>query len=129
MRDAFRHGSATLLLRAFVRACEQGGDRVRFATDKEGPACRRRNSCLDNPKGWKLEDALQQIQNDILRRSTLIADDTRSEARAVLRNNFRIMNLITECIETAEESARILDSLGPARPGSRRRIGAGPPKA
>ena len=65
----------------------------------------------------------------ILRRSTLIADDTRSEARAVLRNNFRIMNLITECIETAEESARILDSLGPARPGSRRRIGAGPPKA
>ena len=83
----------------------------------------------DNPKGWKLEDALQQIQNDILRRSTLIADDSRSEARAVLRNNFKIMNLITQAIETAEESARILDSLGPARPGSRRRIGAGPPKS
>ena len=83
----------------------------------------------DNPKGWKLEDALPQIQNDILRRSTLIADDTRAEARAVLRNNFRIMNLITEAIETAEESARILDSLGPARPGSGRRIGAGPDKS
>ena len=83
----------------------------------------------DNPKGWKLEDALQQIQNDILRRSTLIADDPRSEARAVLHNNFKIMNLITECIEKAEKSACILDSLGPACPGSVRRIGAGPPKS
>jgi len=53
----------------------------------------------DNPKGWKLEDALQQIQNDILRRSTLIADDRRSEARAVLHNNCKFMNLITECIK------------------------------
>ena len=44
-----------------------------------------------------------------------------------MRNNFRIMNLITEAIETAEESARILDSLGPARPGSGRRIGAHAP--
>ena len=76
----------------------------------------------DNPKGWKLEDILQEIQNDILKRSTLITEDSRPEARAVLHNNVQIMTLLTECIEKANESARILATLGPGsgRSGERR---------
>ena len=38
----------------------------------------------NNPDGWKLEELLDEIQNDILRRSAKIVDDARPEARAVL---------------------------------------------
>ncbi len=29
----------------------------------------------DNPEGWKLEDIIDEIQNDIVRRSVRIVDD------------------------------------------------------
>ena len=68
----------------------------------------------DNPDGWKLEDILDEIQNDIIRRTARIVDDHRPEARAVLHNNIEIMQLLTTCSDKAHESTRILNSLGPS---------------
>ena len=78
----------------------------------------------DNPKGWKLEDILQEIQSDILKRSTLLSGDNRTEARSVLHNNIYIMDLLTQCIDRAHESTRTLNTLGPSQgPRGQRRIG------
>jgi len=66
----------------------------------------------DHPQGWKLEDLLMEIQNDIVRRSEKIVDDARPQARAVLQNNIEILGLLTQCIHKAETSTKILDSLG-----------------
>lgn len=68
----------------------------------------------DHPQGWKLEDLLAEIQNDIVRRSEKIVDDNRPQARAVLHNNIEILALLTQCIQKALASTKILDSLGPS---------------
>jgi hypothetical protein len=68
----------------------------------------------NNPDGWKLEELLEEIQNDILRRSAKIVDDARPEPRAVLHNNIEIMQLLTQCLVKAHESTCILNSLGPS---------------
>lgn len=72
-------------------------------------------STLDDPEGWKLEEILRQIQNDIVRRSNKIIDDTRPEARAVLQNNIEILRWLSKCIDKAENSTRILNSIGPSQ--------------
>ncbi|MCH8110435.1 MAG: histidine kinase [Proteobacteria bacterium] len=68
----------------------------------------------DNPDGWKLEDIIDEIQNDIVRRSARIVDDDRPEARTVLHNNIEIMQLLTVCSEKAHDSTRVLNTLGPS---------------
>lgn len=78
----------------------------------------------DNPSGWKLEDILSEIQNDIIRRTAKILDDPRPEARVVLNNNIEILGLLTRCIAHATDSTRILTkSLGPSRAAE-----GGPPR-
>jgi len=68
----------------------------------------------ENPDGWRLEDILMVIQNDILRRTQKITDDNRPEARAVLNNNIEIMRCLSQSIEHAEDSTRILNkAFGP----------------
>ena len=79
----------------------------------------------DNPDGWKLEDILEQIQNDVLRRSTKIMEDARPEARAVLNNKIAILGMLADCVERARDSTRIVDSFGPASETSGPRIGNG----
>lgn len=74
----------------------------------------------DNPKGWRLEDILAEIQNDIVRRTQKIIDDDRPDARAVLNNNIEIMSLLSKGVERALDSTRILDSLGPHEKGQPR---------
>ncbi len=69
----------------------------------------------DNPNGWRLEDIIDEIQNDIVRRSARIVDDSRPEARAVLTNNIEILNLLTVCSEKAHDSTHVLSTLGPSR--------------
>jgi hypothetical protein len=76
----------------------------------------------ENPGGWKLEDILSAIQDDIVRRSNKIIDDHRDEARRVLHNNIEILQLLTECIDLARNSTKTLASLGPSRAPS------GPPR-
>ncbi len=67
-----------------------------------------------NPDGWKLEDILDEIQNDIVRRTARIVDDDRPEARAVLHNSIEILRLLTACSEKAHDSTRVLGALGPS---------------
>ena len=79
----------------------------------------------DNPNGHRLEDILALIRKDMILRATKIVDDHRAEARRVLENNIRILQLLTESINIAEDSTRLLDkNLGPSQPGQPR-IGNG----
>ena len=59
--------------------------------------------------GWKIEDILMTIQNDMFRRTQKIVGDSREEARAVLNNNVEILGLLSQCIEEATELTRILN--------------------
>lgn len=78
----------------------------------------------ENPAGKKLEEVLAMIRRDILDRCGLIADDGRAEAKAVLANNMRILNFLTDAIEIAEESTNILDkAFGPSQASK-----GGPPR-
>ncbi len=75
----------------------------------------------DNPGGWKLEDILAEIQNDMIRRTQKIVGDARPEARAVLNNNIEILAMLSKCIDHANDSTRILDrSFGPHKEGEPR---------
>ena len=75
----------------------------------------------DNPDGMQLEEILIAIRNDIILRATRILDDNRPEARQVLDNNVRILQLLTESINIAEDSTRLLDQhFGRHEPGKPR---------
>src|SRR3546814_19407840 len=77
----------------------------------------------ENPTGWRLEDILGEIQKDIIRRCSKILDDPSPVAVSVRYNNIRILGLLTDCIKTAEESTRQLNSLGPSHAAQ-----GGPPR-
>lgn len=75
----------------------------------------------DKPDGHKLEDILDLVRQDILNRTQKIVADNRREARHVMKNNIRILDLITEAMELAEDSTAVLDkSFGPSEPGNPR---------
>ncbi len=75
----------------------------------------------ENPDGWNLEDILAEIQNDMIRRTQKIVGDGRTEARAVLNNNIEILGMLSQCIDRATDSTRILDkAFGPHREGEPR---------
>lgn len=63
----------------------------------------------ENPDGFKLEDILRTLRKDVLKRCTKIADDGTDVAHQVLDNNVHILSLLTEAINTAEDSTQILD--------------------
>lgn len=69
----------------------------------------------ENPTGWRLEDILSEIQKDIIRRCSRILDDPSPVAAPVRYNNVKILGLLTECIRTAEDSTRLLNSIGPSQ--------------
>jgi UDP-N-acetylmuramyl tripeptide synthase len=62
----------------------------------------------DNPDGYKLEDILSAIRNEMFERATKIMDDRRPEAVAVMNNNIKILNHLAESITLAENSTAIL---------------------
>lgn len=75
----------------------------------------------ENPKGYKLEDILGLIRKDILSRALKIADDPRDEARHVMRNNMRVLELLSEAIVLAEDSSAVLTrAFGPGKDGKPR---------
>ena len=75
----------------------------------------------DKPDGHKLEDILNSLRGDIIKRATKIVDDHRPEAEHVLKNNIRILGMITDCIELAENSTQILNkSFGRSNPNEPR---------
>lgn len=63
----------------------------------------------DNPDGYKLEDILSAIRNEILQRATKIMDDSRPEATTVINNNIKILGHLAESIALAEDSTAVLD--------------------
>ncbi|TNE33740.1 MAG: histidine kinase [Alphaproteobacteria bacterium] len=78
----------------------------------------------ENPAGKKLEEVLVIVRKDVIERCTLITDDMRPEAKAVLANNMKILNLLTEAIQLAEDSTSILDkAFGPSQASK-----GGPPR-
>lgn len=78
----------------------------------------------ENPSGHRLEDILMLIRKDILTRALKIADDQRTEARHVMKNNMRILELLSDAITLAEDSSRVLDkAFGTAAKGGPPRIG------
>ena len=71
----------------------------------------------ENPEGYKLEDILTAIRNDIILRASKIMEDQRPEATAVMDNNIKILGFLSESIELAKNSTEILDkSFGPHNP-------------
>jgi len=78
----------------------------------------------DKPDGHKLEDILNSLRGDIIKRATKIVDDHRPEAEQVLKNNIRILELLTEAIRLAEDSSVVLTrAFGPNYKGGPPRIG------
>ena len=77
----------------------------------------------ENPDGYKLEDILSSVRQDIIDRAGKIAGDKPPEVRPVLANNMHIPQKLTECIDIAENSTQILN--GPfGQSGDEPRIGA-----
>ncbi len=77
-----------------------------------------------NPDGFKLEDVLLQLRRELIVRSEKIVDDPRIEARQVLDNNVRILELLTEALHLAEASTGTLNkAFGPSHASN-----GGPPR-
>jgi len=70
-------------------------------------------STPENPSGGRLEDILSELQNEIVRRSNKLLADNRPEARAVLHNNIDILGWLGKCVKAAQDSTRIVNSIGP----------------
>ena len=65
-----------------------------------------------NPKGYTTEKVLGIIRGDIITRLQKHAGDPRKEARQVLDNNIRILQLLGEAIALAEVNTRTLSGEG-----------------
>jgi hypothetical protein len=77
-----------------------------------------------NPSGHKLEDLLMQLRADLLHRCDVISADTRPEALHVMANNMKILGHVTEAINLALDSTRVLDrAFGPSQAAQ-----GGPPR-
>lgn len=75
----------------------------------------------ENPDGYRLEDILSLIRNDMLTRATKIMDDPRPQAKRVLGNDIEILGKLADCIALAEDSSHTLDkSFGPHEDGKPR---------
>lgn len=77
----------------------------------------------ENPDGSKLEDVLRRVRADIIRRQVKIIDDENVVAQNVVANNIKILSMLTDCIDLAENSTNILDKAF-GKPGTTPRIGS-----
>lgn len=83
----------------------------------------------ENPGGAKLEEHLRGLIGEIETKCAKIADDPRSVAKDVHRNNRDIIRRLQECVTLQEHSMRILaETVGPDQgPTGTPRIGKGSP--
>jgi hypothetical protein len=73
------------------------------------------------PDGYKLEEILKSVRNDIIYRATKIMEDDKPEAQHVLRNNMKILVLLSDAIALAEDSTHTLNrAFGSSTPGTPR---------
>jgi hypothetical protein len=79
-----------------------------------------------HPNGFRLEDLLLSLRREVATRMQKIMDDVRPEARLVVDNDVRILQLLTEALHLADAStAKLNRSFGPsqAADGGTPRIG------
>lgn len=62
----------------------------------------------DNPGGKRSEEILTEIRAEILVRLSNYASDPRPEAKAVMENNLKIAQLLTDAIHLAEANTKKL---------------------
>lgn len=69
-----------------------------------------------HPEGYKLEELLMHLRADIIHRCEAITGDHRPEALQVMSNNLKILVHISESIELALDSTKVLDrAFGPSQ--------------
>jgi hypothetical protein len=69
-----------------------------------------------HPEGYKLEELLMHLRADLLHRCDAIKNDHRPEALHVMSNNLKILTHISESIDLALDSTRVLDkAFGPSQ--------------
>lgn len=78
----------------------------------------------DNPNGAKLEELLVVLQQEVMAKTVKIMGDPRKEAKAVVQNNLKIIELLKEAEVAQRTSMNILGMVGPNQgPGGKPRIG------
>jgi hypothetical protein len=66
------------------------------------------------PKAHRLDDILIILREDLLKRSRTLADSQLPEAKQVMKNNMKILDLLTQALVVAQNSNRLLNrSFGP----------------
>lgn len=94
---------------------------MRHRSGTVGPKMTHFLATEDNPQGYRLEDVFELIRQDLIKRMGKIASDAKPEAHHVLKNDIRILALLTECIEVATDSTALLNrSFGPSKPSAPR---------
>ena len=80
----------------------------------------------DNPEGWRLEDLLSQLRDELQAKCARIGADASFTARRVLRNNRCILDLLSRAEHVQRDTVTSLDALRPdPGPSGPPRIGAG----
>jgi hypothetical protein len=62
----------------------------------------------DNPDGKRTEEILSEIRAEILVRMANFGEDPRPEAKAVMENNLKVAQLLTDAIHLAEANTNKL---------------------
>lgn len=79
-----------------------------------------------NPTGWKLEDLLEALQFEVMKKCDKIISDSRPVSRKVLRNNQQIIGLLAQAEALQRDSYDRLDAMAPNEgPLGKPRIGEG----
>lgn len=66
------------------------------------------------PKAHRLDDILIVLREDLVRRSVALADNHLPEAKHVMGNNMKVLELLTKAIELTQDSNKLLNrSFGP----------------
>lgn len=80
----------------------------------------------DNPTGWKLEELLAQIIQDLRVKNDRLEGDASPTSRAIRINNLGVIDCLALAGVRQSDTLRRLDLLGPdLGPGGTPRIGAG----
>jgi len=65
----------------------------------------------NKPDGFRLEEIVREIRNDILVRSTHVMTDDRPEIASVMANNMKILGMLSDVIALAENSTELLSRI------------------
>ena len=80
----------------------------------------------DNPSGWKLEELLPQLRQEIADKNARIAGDQSATAILVRANNFRVLDHLLAAEDLQRNTVDRLSALAPdPGPNGPPRIGAG----